>query len=48
MQSGSKGTRLEHRDAPPMMVRRLRAEDGPALERLARSCDGEDLRLRFF
>ncbi len=33
---------------PPMRVRPLRPGDGPALERLARACDPEDLRLRFF
>ncbi len=31
-----------------MRVRPLRPDDGPALERLARACDPEDLRLRFF
>ncbi len=33
---------------PPMRVRPLRPDDGPALEKLARLCDPEDLRLRFF
>ncbi len=33
---------------PPMRVRPLGPGDGPALERLARACDPEDLRLRFF
>jgi acetyltransferase len=33
---------------PPMRIRPLKADDGPALERLARACDPEDLRLRFF
>ncbi len=39
---------IHDHEPPPMRVRPLQAGDGTALERLARACDPEDLRLRFF
>lgn len=48
MSPGSAAAHPQASATPSMKVRPLRPDDGPALERLARSCDGEDLRLRFF